>query len=203
MLFGQSSEHRFSSWLMALCKENDEDILAMGMEIADIGTHSFRKGSATFLSSNPGGPSAISIYLRAGWSLGPVQSRYIFGSEGSDQFVGRAATGLNVNDTTFGVLPPHFNEVDGPVLDLEEWDRILPGYATFYPTEFRAAIPFLLASLVYHCDYLGTTLPRHHPFFLTRVWTEGVLLRLKPKVLSGEIQNSYSGMIGTGCYRKF
>ena len=59
-----------------------------------IGTHSFRKGIATFLSGSPGSPTAIAIYLRARWSLGPVQSRYILEGEGGDQVCGRAATGL-------------------------------------------------------------------------------------------------------------
>ncbi|KAF0747420.1 hypothetical protein AaE_007736, partial [Aphanomyces astaci] len=35
---------------------------------------------------------AVSIWLRAGWSLGSVQGQYIFEGSGGDQFVGRAAT---------------------------------------------------------------------------------------------------------------
>ena len=62
------------------------------------------------LSSDPGGPTTTSIYLRAGWSLGPVQNRYIFQGPGGDQFVGRAAAGLNVNKAEFAQLPPHFDE---------------------------------------------------------------------------------------------
>jgi hypothetical protein len=34
--------------------------------------------------------SAVAVYLRAGWSLGNVQDRYIFSGAGSDQVVGRA-----------------------------------------------------------------------------------------------------------------
>jgi hypothetical protein len=62
--------------------EYAQDLLSMGIMIIAIGTHSFRKGIATFLSSVPGGPSAIAIYLRAGWSLRAVQQRYIFEGEG-------------------------------------------------------------------------------------------------------------------------
>ena len=47
-----------------------------------IGTHSFRKGVASFLASCPDGPGAISIFLRAGWTLGAVQSRYLFAGQG-------------------------------------------------------------------------------------------------------------------------
>ncbi|ETV66997.1 hypothetical protein H257_16688 [Aphanomyces astaci] len=43
----------------------------------DIGTHSIRKGAATFVSSgSTGGPSIISVCLRCGWFLGNVMERY-------------------------------------------------------------------------------------------------------------------------------
>ena len=80
----------------------------MGLIISEIGSHSFRKGIASALANNPGGPTAINIWLRAGWSLGPVQSRYIFEGAGGDQFVGRAATGISLSDPAFANLPPHF-----------------------------------------------------------------------------------------------
>jgi len=57
----------------------------------------------------PGGPTAIAIYLRAGWSLGNVQQRYILAGDGGDQVCGRAATGLKITDPSFAALPPHFN----------------------------------------------------------------------------------------------
>jgi len=47
------------------------------VDVVEVGTHSFRKGVAEFLSGMVGGASPKSIYLRSGWSLGPVQSRYI------------------------------------------------------------------------------------------------------------------------------
>ena len=55
---------------------------------------------------------------RAGWSLGSVQSRYVFEGAGGDQFVGRAATGLSTNDPDFAILPPHFNTTKGPVISV-------------------------------------------------------------------------------------
>lgn len=145
LLFSEKSQDRFSEWLKRTCTSNEELLLAMGSVLDEIGTHSFRKGVATALSSNPGGPSAIAIWLRAGWSLGPVPSRYIFQGSGGDQFAGRAATGLDVNDYKFGVLPPHFNEKEGSVLTVDEWEIILPGYIDFFPDSFKVALPFLLA----------------------------------------------------------
>lgn len=136
MVFGKLSEKRFSDWLVKICKVFAEIILALGIIVTEIGTHSFRKGVATFLSGCPGGPSAIAIWLRAGWSLGKVASRYIFEGQGGDQFVGRAATGLDLNEPSFAILPPHFDCTEGPVLSLQEWELILPGYSNTYPAEF-------------------------------------------------------------------
>ena len=58
------------------------DLLLLGN-----GTHSFRKGVATFVAGCVAGLSAISIFLRAGWSLGVVTSRRIFTGQGGDQVI--------------------------------------------------------------------------------------------------------------------
>ena len=97
----------------------------MRMLIVDLGTHSIRKGVSTFLSGIPGGPTAISIYLRAGWSLGNVQNRYILDGGGGDQLCGRAATGLDINDVSFASLPPHFDQATLSLFTTEEWEMLL------------------------------------------------------------------------------
>ena len=156
------------------------------------------KGVATALANCPGGPSAINIWLRAGWSLGPVQSRYIFEGVGGDQFVGRAATGISSSDPDFAILPPHFHDTNGPVISVQEWEDILPGFSSFYPENFRVALPCLLASLAYHHDWLLETLLPNHPLFFQRIWTSGILQRLRPKVLTGVFHNDVSRMNATG-----
>ncbi len=65
----------------------------------DIGTHSFRKGGVTYVLSFPGGPNSVSAYMRARWSLGIVQQRYVFEGDGSDQFCGRVACGLPMHSS--------------------------------------------------------------------------------------------------------
>lgn len=92
-IFGESGKDRFTKWLSKTFQVCKDAILALGLYIAQLGSHSIRKGIATALANNPGGPEAVNIWLRAGWSLGPVQSRYLFEGAGGDQFVGRAATG--------------------------------------------------------------------------------------------------------------
>ena len=43
------------------------------------------KGVATFVADCPAGPSPVNVFLRAGWSLGAVTSRYILAGQGGDQ----------------------------------------------------------------------------------------------------------------------
>lgn len=198
-VFQGDSESRFSKWLTRLCEENKELLINQGVDISMIGTHSFRKGIASFLSGTPGGPTAIAIYLRAGWSLGPVQSRYILEGEGGDQVCGRAATGLPLTDTSFANLPAHFLTGDNGI-STAEWENILPGYSAFYPMSFREVIPYLLASLVYHRTYLRemqASKPRH-PLFLQYVWTSGILERVKDSVGAGCNRNPISKLFATG-----
>lgn len=191
-------EVRFGNWLRKVCGENDVELLTMGMIITDIGTHSFRKGIANFLAGMPGGPSPVSIYLRAGWSLGPVQKRYIMEGQGGDQLCGRAATGLSLSSREFGSLPPHFDIRSGEILTEQQWQDILPGYSTFYPISFRPTIVHLLASLVFHQPYLERTLAASHPLKLTRLWTSGVLISLRDKVESGVVYNPKTNLSATG-----
>ena len=199
-IFAGEAESRFSKWLSSVCTTNKNILKNQGAKISMIGTHSFRKGIASFLSGTPGGATAISIYLRAGWSLGPVQLRYILEGEGGNQVCGRVASGLPLTDVSFANLPPHFLHNEEECLSSEEWEEILPGYSTFYPSKFREVIPYLLASLIYHQRYLTglqVSNPRHS-LFLLRVWTNGVLLRLKDMVGAGCNRNPVSKMSATG-----
>jgi len=76
-------EARFGQWLRGILKSHESTLQAMGLDISHIGTHSFRKGTATWLAGMVDGPSGVQIYLHAGWSLG-LQKRYIFDGGGSD-----------------------------------------------------------------------------------------------------------------------
>ncbi len=192
---------RFTKWLQKFLQSSAAAIEALGLIISEIGSHSFRKGIASILANCPGGPGAISIWLRAGWSLGPVQSRYIFQGAGGDQFAGRAATMLDINDVDFVILPPHFDLSDpqkAPPLTLQEWEMICPGYSDFYPAEFKQALPNLLASLIFHMDFVRETLSPHHPLFQQRVYTSGIELKLRPLILTGHFSHPVSRMKATG-----
>ena len=82
-LFAGDAESRFSKWLSSLCQSNKDVLLNQGVDKSMIGTHSFRKGVASFLSGTPGGPTAISIYLRAGWIDTFNRDTFLRGREGT------------------------------------------------------------------------------------------------------------------------
>lgn len=49
-----------------------------GYKAGDFGTHSFHKGATTYTAGFIGGPSVVSIFLRAGWSLAGRTIQQIF-----------------------------------------------------------------------------------------------------------------------------
>ena len=69
----------------------------LGASKEDLGSHSNRKGAASYLCGLSVNLSAVNIFLQAGWSVGAVQDRYIFSGPGGDQIVGRANAGLDPN----------------------------------------------------------------------------------------------------------
>jgi hypothetical protein len=185
MLFlGGRAENKFSNWLQLQLKKTCPELQALVDGSAeDIGTHSFRKGVVTFALSFPGGPSVIAAYLRACWSLGQVQHRYIFeGEGGADQFLGRVACGLPLDEIEFTALPPRLQP--DHTITPEKWKEIYPNYDDV-PKSFRGVLPYLLASLVHHSDFLANRLPPNHPLFRCYAWTSGFIAELKPFVLSG------------------
>ena len=190
---------RFSKWLKVLLVAGAEMLSAMCIIIDDIGTHSFRKGIATYLSGMVGGPSPVNIYLRAGWSLGN-QKRYILAGGGGDELCGRAATGLNINLEEFACLPPHFNLDDGPILSAEEWEGVFPNYHSA-PATFKQVLPFLLASVLYHREWLNENLPASHPLRSSRVWTHPKAQEIQVKVHAGHWHNKTTGLSATGIQR--
>ena len=105
---------------------------------------------------------------------------------------------MDINSEQFSVLPPHFGNNQEGILSVNEWEDILPGYSTYYPKQFRVAIPYLLASIVYHQEWLKEKLPNNHPIFLQRIYTSGLLNKLRDNILGNCLFSSEIGMQATG-----
>lgn len=141
------------------------------------GTHSVRKGVATFAcGGSTGGPSIVSVCLRCGWTIGGVQDRYFRYEAAGDQFLGRVVAGLPVNDSRFALLPPHFRSVKSIVTSNVQ--IMFPGLAE--DLNLSGVLRLSLASLVYHAEYLRQHLPLNHPLLSTHIFVNpGVLDELK------------------------
>ncbi|KAF0702781.1 hypothetical protein AaE_015708 [Aphanomyces astaci] len=124
---------------------------------SEYGTHSIRKGAATFAcSGSTGGPSIVSVCLQCGRSLGNVLERYMHYEGAGDQFLARVMAGLPINDASFAILPPHFKMP----LDSDVSSAI----------NKRPCV--LLSSLVHHAQALEMLIPKSHPIFYSRVFTD-------------------------------
>jgi hypothetical protein len=87
---GPDQEERYCKILAGVLASVPESLIGtLGAKREDIGSHSCRKGAATHVLSLPGGPSSVSVFLRAGWTLGNVKDRYIHEGDGADQLCGR------------------------------------------------------------------------------------------------------------------
>jgi hypothetical protein len=176
MLYDSTSpESAYTKWLheKALKECQDPEVRVM---IKDIGTHSFRKGSATFVTSFDV-ISEANINLRAGWTNGKVRSKYIFGTPGADQLIGRLLCGLDIHNVhRFLSLPAHIsNDI---VYQWDEWLEIEHNFAD-YPSEFKLTFKYLVASLAYHYSWIVNNVHKGHPIFRSRVWNNGLLPRLR------------------------
>jgi hypothetical protein len=165
-----------------------------------VGTHSVRKGAATYLLSLVDGPSAIQVYLRAGWTLGNVPDRYIYAGAGGDQLVGRSIALLPLQEAAFATLGPHFTQEGLNKISEFGWNRLIPGYDN-YPDCFKSVIRVLLANIVFHHDsFLVKTLASNHPLFQSHMFSNhrSFLLSLIPYVVTGLRRNSITDVSATG-----
>ncbi|KAG9414613.1 hypothetical protein AC1031_021981 [Aphanomyces cochlioides] len=177
---GSKQKDRFGKALSRLVAECQR--LEGVVQAKEIGTHSIRKVVATYAcSGTTGGPSIVSICLRCGWSLGNVMERYFRYEAAGDQFVGRIVAGLPINSGNFSALPPHF--------DVASDDDVVNAVKVMFPSlstvsSMVSILPLLLASLVYHSDFLAATLPLRHPLLSSPMFCDTELAcKLRSKII--------------------
>ena len=166
---GGSGNTRFSEWLNATLKPLDKDQNAVAQlenSPIDFGTHSLRKGSATYVCGITGGPDSDSVKLRMEHSIGSTDDRYIYRQAGSDKYVGRAVSVLPPRTADFTMLPPHFID---PTFKVDE--VISSNFLNMANNSLKSALPFLVASVIYHWNFICKNLPANHPFFNSVIYT--------------------------------
>ncbi|KAH9099840.1 hypothetical protein Ae201684P_018849 [Aphanomyces euteiches] len=158
-----------------------EELRRRGVDPANIGSHSIRKGASTYCSSGSTScPPSTAVHLRAGWSLGGVQNTYLRYESAGDMYVGRTVSGLPINSSNFSKLPPHFSHRTTEITDAI--NIVYPNR----PPQLEFILEFALASLVYHYDKLCETLSPSHPLRWTPFFTcREIITSLKPLVICG------------------
>ena len=98
-------------------------------------------------------------------------------------------------DCSFATLPPHF-DLDFN-LAIVDWNMILPCYNK-YPNTFKQVVPYLLASIVYHEQWLRNNLCTNHPLFSTHLFSSGLMNQYRNNITIGGGRCTRSTMIATG-----
>ena len=107
---GSSQYSRYSKMFERTCQVLDKELKSLGYSFGDLGTHSCRKGVATFIASGcTVSPPIAPICIRAGWKIGGQNDTYIFHEVSGDQYVGRCASCLDQLSKEFSVSPPYFD----------------------------------------------------------------------------------------------
>lgn len=162
----------------------DMNLEEFGLEGDMLGTHSFRKGASTYVSS--GGtacPSSSAISLRAGWSQPGVEDTYRRYDSAGDEHVGRVVTGLPMHAEELALLPPTF------VPQSSEDEAFIHQcvHQCMDVAKVNVGVARMcLASIIYHLEELKRCLPPNH-----KLWTDCVITnddlctRLKKLVFCG------------------
>jgi hypothetical protein len=174
---GTEQKHRYAKDMRKVILDlTEEQLKQLGIDLKDLGTHSWRKGAATYLLGVIDGPSPVAVYIRMGWSLGNTQDRYIAGGTGSDQHCGRMACGLQSNSSAFAALPPHFHaDAKAHIEAAGGWTIAFPDYNR-YPSSLQRVCPFVLASVLHHYDTLGKWFDPSHCIWMGPLFAKNMAL---------------------------
>ena len=151
---GKNQYDRFSKALAKVLDDHTAEVYLMGYCVGDVGTHSIRKGVISYLASQPGGPPAASICIRAGWTMGKVKDIYMQYIVAGDQFVGRCLSMLPLQSPEFGCSAAYFSDsVSGVLLE----DLVSNQFRFVQRMDgYGRLSKMCLASLLYHRDYIAT-----------------------------------------------
>jgi hypothetical protein len=198
LFVGSKQYERFRKILGRILDSMSDQLLELGIKTSDIGSHSIRKGSATYCSSGSTAcPSSASIHLRAGWALGGVQDRYLRYEHAGDMHVGRTVSGLPTDKAEFAVLPPYF-DVGSDQFDIQIIRSAIATCFPGIPDSVYGVAKYCLASLVYHSEYLLSQLPVNHPLFQTALFRQPDLVEILRKLTKCTLPSTSTPITATG-----
>ena len=100
-------------------------------------------------------------------------------------------------DKSFAVLPPHFDADTLRSISNEDWQILLPGYIS-YPETFLQCLPFLVASVIFHEEFLRSSLRASRPIFSSQLFAGGYASKLRGKALTGISVCPQTGLRASG-----
>jgi hypothetical protein len=159
----------FKSWI-----ERHLHLLVQWIKsVVEWGTHSFRKGSATFCCSGSSAGAHISaVSNRCGWKQPGVQDTYLVYADAGDQVVGRIVVGLPLDSVNFSILPPFFTHPDAEIVKR----AVALCFPSLKGKMALRVLVFCLASIVYHRTWLRENVPGSSPLWNTALFRDVSLL---------------------------
>lgn len=149
---GRMQSGSFSALLLRLLRgEWNEIVSQAGCDPSSLGTSSYQRGSMAYASSFC--PFLQPIYRRSG-----VEGEY---DKEGDQHIGRIVSGLPLNEVAFAVPPPRFHPLAKDITQAiqSSFSDGLVDRPTLEPV-----LKMCLASIIYHSQWLRTSLPSSSPF---------------------------------------
>lgn len=182
---GSSQAARFGTAFHKILEKMSNVLKQYGYEPSDFGSHSNRKGPATFVTSGtPDGPAQVPVNLRGGWTMTSVENSYFRFERAGDQFVGRTVAGLPTHSAQFATLPPLFREeTDEDKAFVEGVVRLCFPFLSSAPDKLFPILKFALASVVWHSEWLLDNLPHDHTLFQSALFAGDDLARLQSLVV--------------------
>lgn len=162
---------RFSKVLGRVTSKNVMELKLLGLKPEDVGSHSCRKGSATYASSGTTAcPSSAAVNLRAGWSFPGVEGTYKRFDGAGDQHVGRTVALLPVTSSQFMTLAPFFGRHSAEAAAVGDVGALITaaietGFGAHLPASLMAVAEHALASVLFHYEHLVAVLPAQHRLF--------------------------------------
>lgn len=167
---GVNQYERFNKMLGKIIKspEYRDEFIRLKMPPAYFGTHSIRKGAATFCATGvTSSPPIASICIRCDWKMPGVMNRYIRFENAGDMYVGRSVCGRNRLGKDFAESLPYFDfSDDDPHVKAAKHREIDLWMKRRMPLDAQSndnVMPLLktcIASLAYHREFLDANL--HH-----------------------------------------
>ncbi len=169
-LFGGGSQYShfsvgFRKWMTRILPQ----LVQWVVDVIEWGTHSFRKGAATFCCSGSSAGAHISaVSNRCGWKQPGVQDTYLVFADAGDQVVGRIVAGLPLDSVNFSVLPPFFTHPDSELVRR----AISLCFPSLKGKMAVRVLTFCLASVVYHREWLRANVPAASPLWNTALFRD-------------------------------